>query len=116
MKPAEDWAETVRIDAAHSRLKLIATIQRIQEDAMSLKATGLGSNQDADSFRDQAVDREREADLCQVHWMYHPTCPACQFGTKSDREKLTVPKPFIVTEAVMKEILMPDKFNETKKP
>lgn len=33
MMTAEHWAETVRIDAAHSRHELIATIKSIQRDA-----------------------------------------------------------------------------------
>jgi hypothetical protein len=59
--PAEEWAETVRIESSISRVNLIKIIEQIQTDAMHSPFTNRGSNQDADDFHAQKCDRERAA-------------------------------------------------------
>lgn len=110
--------------------------------------TNLGTNQDADSFRDQAVDRERETDdgfgeerrrlmfaeiadnnrrnlkllkksNLEEAARRDTTREADEYlaehGSFEPAAELKMPEPLVVTEATMLEILMPDKFNKTKK-
>lgn len=43
-----------------ARASVATALKSTAPDNMPLRQTGTGSNQDADSYRDQAVDRERE--------------------------------------------------------
>jgi len=83
---------------------------------MPLRLTGLGSNQDADDYRDQAVDRERERDAilgyCSWHngWfnretgervhcidnaVTHGICPRCMAAELEKSQKISGVNPHV---------------------